>query len=121
MIQPSLDAVKAIAEKGSIIPVCKDILGDILTPAAAFLRVAHGRRRVFLLESVEGGERLARYSFIGWDPFVMVRGKGTSVSIERQGEIIRDFRQLQAGADTGSASIPWRRCRVFCLRYRPPI
>jgi len=90
MIQPSLDAVKDIAEKGSIIPVCKDILGDILTPAAAFLRVAHGRRRVFLLESVEGGERLARYSFIGWDPFVVVRGKGNSVSMERQGEIVRE-------------------------------
>lgn len=88
MIQPSLDEVKAVAEKGSIIPVCKDILGDILTPAAAFLRVAHGRRRVFLLESVEGGERLARYSFIGWDPFVVVRGKGNSVSMERQGEIV---------------------------------
>ena len=88
MIQPSLDEVKAIAEKGSVIPVCKDILGDILTPAAAFLRVAHGRRRVFLLESVEGGERLARYSFIGWDPFVVARGKGNSVSIERQGETV---------------------------------
>ncbi|MBN1567115.1 MAG: anthranilate synthase component I [Acidobacteria bacterium] len=90
MIQPSLQEVKKIAEPGTIIPVCKDILGDLLTPAAAFLRVAHGRRRVFLLESVEGGERLARYSFIGWDPFIMVRGKGNSVWIERQGEIVQE-------------------------------
>ena len=90
MIQPSLEEIKKIAEPGSIIPVCKDILGDLLTPAAAFLRVAHGRRRVFLLESVEGGERLARYSFIGWDPFLMVRGKGNSVWSERQGEIIQE-------------------------------
>ena len=80
MIQPSLSELKGLAAKGSVIPVCKDILGDLLTPAAAFLRVAHGRRRVFLLESVEGGERLARYSFIGWDPFIVVRGKGNSVS-----------------------------------------
>jgi anthranilate synthase component 1 len=90
MIQPSLSELKDLATKGSIIPVSKDILGDLLTPAAAFLRVAHGRRRVFLLESVEGGERLARYSFIGWDPFIVVRGKGDSVSIERQGEIIQE-------------------------------
>jgi anthranilate synthase component I len=90
MIQPSLPEVKRIAEQGSVIPICKDILGDLLTPAAAFLRVAQGRRRVFLLESVEGGERLARYSFIGWDPFVVVRGKGDSVWIERQGEVIRE-------------------------------
>jgi anthranilate synthase component I len=90
MIQPSLSEIKDLARKGTVIPVCKDILGDLLTPAAAYLRVAHGRRRVFLLESVEGGERLARYSFIGWDPFIVVRGRGDSVLIERQGEVIRE-------------------------------
>ncbi len=90
MIQPSLQEVKKIAEPGAIIPICKDILGDLLTPAAAFLRVAHGRRRVFLLESVEGGERLARYSFIGWDPFILAKGKGDSISIERQGEVVQE-------------------------------
>jgi anthranilate synthase component I len=90
MIQPSLKEVKKLAEPGTIIPVCKDILGDLLTPAAAFLRVAHGRRRAFLLESVEGGERLARYSFIGWDPFILVRGKGTAVWTERQGEVVQE-------------------------------
>jgi anthranilate synthase component I len=90
MIQPSLSELKGLAAKGSVIPVCKDVLGDLITPAAAFLRVAHGRRRVFLLESVEGGERLARYSFIGWDPFIVLRGKGNFVSIERQGEIVRE-------------------------------
>jgi anthranilate synthase component 1 len=90
MIQPSLQEVRQLAEQGSVIPVCKDILGDLLTPAAAFLRVAHGRRRVFLLESVEGGERLARYSFIGWDPFIAVRGKGNRVWSEHQGEVVRE-------------------------------
>jgi anthranilate synthase component I len=90
MIQPSFAEFKKIAGQGSVIPVCKDILGDLLTPAAAFLRVAHGRRRVFLLESVEGGEHVARYSFIGWDPFIVVRGKGNSVWIEHQGEIVQE-------------------------------
>jgi len=90
MIQPSLKEFKDFAGQGSVIPVCKDILGDLLTPAAAFLRVAHGRRRAFLLESVEGGERLARYSFIGWDPFIVVRGKGNTVWIERQGEVVEE-------------------------------
>ncbi len=90
MIQPSLPEIKEIAAQGSVIPVCKDILGDLLTPAAAFLRVAHGRRRAFLLESVEGGERLARYSFIGWDPFIVVCGKGNLVSSEHQGEVVQE-------------------------------
>jgi anthranilate synthase component 1 len=93
MIQPSFQEIKKIADRGSVVPVCKDILGDLLTPAAAFLRVAHGRRRVFLLESVEGGERLARYSFIGWDPFIVIRGKGNSVWSEHQGEIFREETQ----------------------------
>jgi anthranilate synthase component I len=87
MIAPSLPEVEAWTKKGNVIPVHKEILGDLLTPAAAYLRIAHGRRRVFLLESVEGGERLARYSFVGWDPFVVVRGTGTSIQIEEMGEV----------------------------------
>jgi anthranilate synthase component 1 len=90
MIQPSLQDVIELAGQGTVIPVCKDILADLLTPAAAFLRIAHGRRRAFLLESVEGGERLARYSFIGWDPFLMVCGKGDTVGIERQGATVQE-------------------------------
>jgi len=90
MIQPSLRQVKESADRGNVIPVCKDIMGDLLTPAAAFLRLAHGRSRAFLLESVEGGERLARYSFIGWDPFLTVRGRDGEVSAERQGEVVRE-------------------------------
>jgi anthranilate synthase component 1 len=90
MIQPSLQEIEKLAGQGTVIPVRKDILGDLLTPAAAFLRVAQGRRRVFLLESVEGGERLARHSFIGWDPFVVIRGKGNSLTIEEMGEAVHE-------------------------------
>ncbi|MBN2241846.1 MAG: anthranilate synthase component I [Acidobacteria bacterium] len=99
MIQPSLQETLRLAEQGTVIPVCKDILADLLTPAAAFLRIAQDRRRAFLLESVEGGERLARYSFIGWDPFLMVRAKGNSVWIESRGETVseetRGFEKLR--------------------------
>ena len=104
MIQPSLEVLREIAGQGTVIPVSKDILGDLITPASAFLRVAHGRRRVFLLESVEGGERLARYSFIGWDPFLVARGGDGKVSVERQGEIttepargLEKLREISAG------------------------
>jgi anthranilate synthase component I len=86
MTNPSMEEVKVLSRQGNVIPVYREILGDLLTPAAAFLRVAQGRRRVFLLESVEGGERLARYSFIGWDPFVVVRGNGDSIIVEEMGE-----------------------------------
>ncbi len=90
MTFPSMAEIKELAQLGSVIPVHKDILGDLLTPAAAFLRVAQGRNRVFLLESVEGGERLARYSFIGWDPFLVIRGKGDVIETEEMGEIRKE-------------------------------
>ncbi len=90
MIHPTLEQVEELAKQGNVIPVHKNILGDLLTPAAAFLRVAQGRSRVFLLESVEGGERLARYSFIGWDPFLVVRGKDRVLQVEELGEVVRE-------------------------------
>ncbi|MCH8321126.1 MAG: LLM class flavin-dependent oxidoreductase, partial [Acidobacteria bacterium] len=53
----------------------KSILADLLTPAAAFMRVSRGSERAFLLESVEGGEKMGRYSFIGVDPDQSFEGK----------------------------------------------
>src|SRR5438093_13124909 len=82
MVEPSFEEIQHLAREGNVISLHKDILGDLLTPAAAFLRVAQGRPRVFLLGSVEGGERLASYSFIGWDPFLGVRTKGKTIVME---------------------------------------
>ena len=62
-----------LARQGNIIPVCREIGADLLTPVAAFLRIARGARQPFLLESVEGGEAIARYSFLGRDPVALVR------------------------------------------------
>ncbi|MBM3789900.1 MAG: anthranilate synthase component I, partial [Acidobacteria bacterium] len=107
MIQPSLDEAAELSKQGTVIPVRKEILGDLHTPAAAFLRIAQGRSRVFLLESVEGGERLARYSFIGWDPFLVVRGKEDWIELEELGEVRRE----QAKA--------LDRLREICRRFRP--
>ncbi len=90
MTHPTFEEVEELAHHGSVIPVHKDVLGDLLTPAAAFLRVAQGRNRVFLLESVEGGERLARYSFIGWDPFLVIHGRGQTIVTEELGETNRE-------------------------------
>src|SRR4029434_4164063 len=107
MIQPSLEEVEELAAQYTVIPVHRDILGDLLTPAAAFLRVNQGRRRVFLLESVEGGERLARYSFVGWDPFLVVRAKGDSLTSEKMGETVRE---------TGK---PLEKLRTLARQFKP--
>jgi anthranilate synthase component 1 len=60
--------LRALARQGNMIPLCREIDADLLTPVAAYLRMARGARHPFLLESVEGGESVARYSFLGRDP-----------------------------------------------------
>jgi anthranilate synthase component 1 len=65
----------SLARQGSVVPLCREIGADLLTPVAAYLRIARGARQSFLLESVEGGESVARYSFLGRDPAALVRGR----------------------------------------------
>ncbi|MBM3493314.1 MAG: anthranilate synthase component I [Armatimonadetes bacterium] len=66
------------AAAGSVVPVCREVLADRLTPVSAFERIADGGPS-FLLESVEGGERLARYSFLGSHPELVLRARGGRV------------------------------------------
>ncbi|MCX7623396.1 MAG: anthranilate synthase component I [Thermomicrobium sp.] len=69
--RPSLEEVAAFAERATVVPIYRELDADLETPVSAFLKVARGPY-AFLLESVEGGERLARYSFIGTDPFLVI-------------------------------------------------
>ena len=74
-----------IAASGSftVIPVYRELSADTLTPVTAFLRLRRAGASSFLLESVEGGERLGRYSFIGRDPFQRLHATGSEVVLER--------------------------------------
>src|SRR5918992_3511174 len=74
------------AARGNVVPVVRSVLADLQTPVGAFLRVAGGASHAFMLESVEGGERIARYSFIGADPELVVRGRGETTYVERGAE-----------------------------------
>ena len=72
-IETTFEEFTALAEQGTFIPVCREVRTDLLTPVSAFLTVAEHADHAFLFESVEGGERLARYSFLGKDPFLVLR------------------------------------------------
>ncbi len=85
MIYPDLKEFRKLAEKGNLIPVYREILADMETPVSAFRKIDDGRYS-FLLESVEGGEKWARYSFLGSRPSIVVRSFGTSVEIIRNGK-----------------------------------
>ena len=82
MFQPSLEEFKKKAKKGNLIPVFREILADRETPVSAFQKIDDGRHS-FLLESMEGGEKWARYSFLGTRPSVIIRSSGKSVEIVR--------------------------------------
>src|SRR5215831_6822372 len=72
-MQPSLDEIKKLQSQGNVIPVYKSVIADFLTPVSAFLKLEKNQSHAFLLERVEGGERIARYSFLGVDPFLIKR------------------------------------------------
>ena len=81
---PERDEFLALAGQGNLIPVCRVILADLETPVSAFLKIHRGRYG-FLLESVEGGEKWARYSFLGTEPARVFRTRGRQVEIEAPG------------------------------------
>jgi anthranilate synthase component 1 len=86
-LQPaSFDEFLREAKRGNVVPVVRSVLADLQTPVGAFLRVAAGAPYAFLLESIEGGERVARYSFLGANPEMIVRGRGADTIVERNGE-----------------------------------
>lgn len=68
----TVEQVEAFRGQGNMVPIYREIMADMETPVSAYLKIADGPYS-FLLESVEGGERLARYSFIGTDPYLTVR------------------------------------------------
>ncbi len=81
---PSLEAFKELAISFNIVPVYSDILADMDTPVSAFRKIDNGGD-AFLLESVEGGEKWGRYSFLGVSPRLIVRSKGGSIEIIENG------------------------------------
>jgi anthranilate synthase component 1 len=95
-----------LAQRGTFVPVCKEIVADLLTPVSAFLTFAEQSEYAFLLESVEGGEQVARYSFLGKDPFLILRARDGKVLVERPGQsgetesekgFVPTLRELMAG------------------------
>ena len=100
----TFDEFKALAQLGTFVPVYKEIVADLLTPVSAFLKIAEHSDYAFLLESVEGGEHVGRYSFLGKDPFLILKSRGGKTIVDRAGEtsesdkaFIPTLRDLMAG------------------------
>jgi anthranilate synthase component I len=85
MFKPSLEEFKLKAQSGNLIPVYKEILADLDTPVSAYMKISGGEYS-FLLESIEGGEKWARYCFLGCDPSVVVSTKGRNLTVTKNGK-----------------------------------
>src|SRR3984893_12252625 len=81
----SLEEFTELAERGTFVPVCKEIVADLFTPVSAFLKIAEHADYAFLLESVEGGEHVGRYSFLGKDPVLILRSRAGKTTLDRGG------------------------------------
>ncbi len=90
MHYPDFPAFKVLCSRGNLIPVYREIMADLDTPVSAFRKIDDGRY-AFLLESIEGGEKWARYTFLGSNPSVIIRSRGTIVELIEHGEPLRSL------------------------------
>ncbi|MGO9127378.1 MAG: anthranilate synthase component I [Terriglobales bacterium] len=83
MIRPDYQEFSRLARRATLIPVVKPVAADLLTPVSAFLAVAAREPEAFLFESVERGERIGRYTFLGAKPYMQVRAQAQDIEVQR--------------------------------------
>jgi anthranilate synthase component I len=92
MLQPDFKEFSRLAREATLVPVVKSVSADLLTPVSAFLAIANGEPNAFLLESVERGEQIGRYTFLGARPYMLVKARQGKVEIQRgrKREVLND-------------------------------
>ena len=83
MLQPDLKQFSRLAREATLVPVVKSISADLLTPVSAFLAIAEKESHAFLLESIERGEQIGRFTFLGAAPYMRVKAANGKVEILR--------------------------------------
>ena len=89
LVQPTRKEFLALAKEHTLVPVCRVLTADLETPVSAFLRAAWSESECFLLESVEGGEQVGRYTFIGLAPFKRIVARGRKVIVTEGRKVTR--------------------------------
>src|SRR3954466_12481170 len=90
MYSPSQSEFLKLAEQGNLIPVTRRLLADFETPLSAYKKI-RGPGESFLFESVEGGEHIGRYSFVGCNPRAIIRQTDNRVEIIENGKVVEKF------------------------------
>jgi anthranilate synthase component 1 len=101
MLRPDYKEFSRLAREATLAPVVKSVAADLLTPVSAFLAVAADEPNAFLLESVERGEQVGRYTFLGARPYVQVLARGAEITLQRgtrrekrSGDVIQMLKEL---------------------------
>ncbi|MCL2031622.1 MAG: chorismate-binding protein, partial [Oscillospiraceae bacterium] len=110
MVYPDLETIRELAKDYRVIPVCRELYADLVTPIALLRKLAARSERYFLLESVEGGERWGRYTFLGCDPAARVVYRGGKVILEDEDGSVTEIQTDR----------PFDFLREFMTRYRGP-
>jgi len=101
MYYPTQSEFADLARKGNLVPVTRRLLADFETPLSAYRKI-RGRHESFLFESVEGGEHLGRYSFVGCNPRAVIRQTGNRVELVENGRVVEKF-VVSRGANPGGS------------------
>ena len=90
MYQPSQSEFLELTKQGNLIPVTRTILADLETPLSVYRKI-RGQGESFLFESVEGGEHIGRYSFVGCNPRAVIKQAGNRVEVIEGGKVVESF------------------------------
>src|SRR5436190_17473635 len=90
MYSPTLEEFTKLATQGNLIPVTRRLLADLETPLSAYRKI-RGQGDSFLFESVEGGEHIGRYSFVGCNPRAVIRQVGDRVEVLENGRVTENY------------------------------
>jgi anthranilate synthase component 1 len=101
MVRPDFNTFSRLSREATLVPVAKSISADLLTPVSAFLAIAKDEQDAFLLESVEGGEKIGRYTFLGVRPYLRLESSASRITIrrgrkieERAGSVLEVIKEL---------------------------
>jgi anthranilate synthase component 1 len=101
MIRPDYKEFARLARQATLVPVVKSVMADLLTPVSAFRAIAEKEPNAFLLESIERGEQIGRYTFLGARPYMTVRARGREIVLQRgkrhekqQGSVLQLAKEL---------------------------
>ena len=108
MIKPSYDEIMRLKDSYSVIPVYKEIYADLVTPITLLRKIAQKSNKFFLLESIEGGEKWGRYSFLGFDPKARLAYKDGTLTVTGE------------GARVIKTSDPYDAVREYLADYKTP-